>query len=564
MSSLSRSPIEFEMLGIGTVLKRHRLAVPLNQREYSWEERHVHELFQDLADAITSGKQSYFLGAIVLTTGSEGSFEIADGQQRLATTTILLAAIRDYFYSKHDSAMVSDLHSFLHTFVRETRENNPRLRLNVTDHDYFARRVLRDPDDESRVSVSPTQPSHDLLEKAAKLAEQHVEQILRPLSESAKNDHLNRWLDFIENSAQLITLKVPDDTNAYVMFETLNDRGLRVSQSDLVKNYLFSEAETRITEAQDRWSLMNGALEMLEDDDSTITFLRHHLISLSGPVRERDVLERVRDIIRGRTSTIEFLDTLSASAVDYVALQTPTSSKWSSSNLGMSKLIDDLLLLRVTPLRPLMLAVVRNFDYKETQIAFRRFVSWSVRWLVAGGARSGGVETAIGNAAKNVTTRKTNTANELSMAMDAVIPNDSRFELAFRTFTVANHRLARYYLRTLEVIAIHQPEPEWVPNEDRVITLEHVLPQHPGENWPGIESAMHSTYFKRLGNMALLAQTPNADIGNSAFDDKKQVFEASDYILTQEISTEQTWGPTEIEKKQSRFAELAAKAWPLE
>ena len=564
MTALPVSNIEFNMLGIGTVLKRNRLVVPLNQRGYSWEERNVQDLLQDLAEAISSNKQAYFLGAIVLTVGSEGNLEIADGQQRLATTTILIAAIRDYFYFRDDKDMVEDLNSFLRTFVRETRENNPRLILNVTDHEFFTRLILALPDEPSRQSISPTQPSHRLLHRAAELAEQHVANILSPLSESAKIEHLNRWLRFIEDSAQVITLQVPDDMNAYVMFETLNDRGLRVSQSDLVKNYLFSEAATRIAEAQDRWSAMKGALEVLEDDEVTIDFLRHHLISVYGPVRERDVLERIRDNVRGRAPAVEFLNDLSSGAGDYVALQTPTNVKWSGNSMMVRKLIGDLLLLRVTPLRPLMLSVVRNFDSSETVVAFRRFVAWSVRWLVSGGARSGAVETAIGTAAKAVTSGEIKTADALNKALDPVLPNDSRFSLAFRNLTVANHRLARYYLRTLEIACADQKEPEWVPNEDTVITLEHVLPQHPGANWLDIEAAIHSTYYRRLGNMALLAQTPNTDIGNAPFGDKKKVFAASDYHLTKEIATKQDWGPTEIEKRQLELSGLAVKAWPLQ
>ena len=527
------------------------------------EERHVQELFQDLTDAISSGKRTYFLGAIVLTLGGEGNLEIADGQQRLATTTILLAAIRDYYFLKNDQDMVRELHHFLHTFVRETRENNPRLRLNVVDNDFFTRRVLTVPGDDSRENMSPSQPSHHLLEKATALAKQHVKNILSPLSDSAKNDQLNRWLDFIEYSAQIITLEVPDDMNAYVMFETLNDRGLRVSQSDLVKNYLFAEAASRISEAQDRWSSMNGALEILEDDDATINFLRHLLISLYGPVRERDVLERVRANVRGRASAIDFLDTLSSAAGDYVALQTPTNMKWSGNCLRMKKLIHDLLLLRVTPLRPLMISVFRNFAPNEMEVAFRRFVYWSVRWLIAGGARSGRVETAIGTAARKVTSGEITTADALTEALDPALPNDSRFSLAFRNLTVAIPRLARYYLRTLEIVYHDEAEPEWVPNEDTAITLEHVMPQNPGVNWPGIETAIHSTYYKRLGNMALLAESPNADIGNDPFDKKKEGFEASDYQLTKEIANGDVWGPAEIEKRQYRLSELAIKAWPL-
>ena len=303
--------IGFEMLGMGTVLKRHRLVVPLNQREYSWEERHVRERFQDLAEAISSGKQTYFLGVIVLTNGSEGSLEIADGQQRLATTTILLAAIRDYFYNRKDNDMVSDLLAairdyfynrkdndmvsdlgyFLDTFVRETREHNPRLQLNVSDHEFFKNRVLEFPDSILREQARPMRPSHERLQEAAELAEEHVQRILSPLGETAKNDYLNAWISFIEESAQVIVLKVSDDLNAYVMFETLNDRGLRVSQSDLVKNYLFSQATNRIAEAQERWASMNGALETLEDDEATISFLS------PNPPMDRD--GRREDIGRG-------------------------------------------------------------------------------------------------------------------------------------------------------------------------------------------------------------------------------------------------------------------------
>ncbi len=564
MVGLFANQMDFELLGIGTVLKRNRLAVPLNQREYSWIERNVQELFQDLSEAMSSGKQAYFLGVIVLTSGDEDKFEIADGQQRLATTTILLAAIRDYFYNKKDDNMVNYLQDFLQTFVLETREHNPRLHLNVADHDYFRRRVLELPDQLDRLDVTAMQPSHKLLERAAELAAEHVKNVLSPLSEVAQDTYLPSWIKFLENSAQVITLKVPDDMNAYLMFETLNDRGLRVSQSDLVKNYLFSEAPSRLSEAQDRWSSMNTSLDSLDDEDSAINFLRHLLISLYGPVRERDVLERVRGRVRSPAPAIQFLDTLSAAAGDYVALQTPGHIKWSSYGVRLNRVLEELLLLRVTPLRPLMLSVIRNFSQEESEQAMRRFVSWSVRWLTAGGARSGTVENAIGIAAKRVTGKEIDSSDSLSSSMNSVLPSDSTFELAFSNFSVANHKIARYYLRSLESAYHSEPEPEWIPNVDTVITLEHVLPQNPGINWPGIEAAIHSTYYRRLGNMTLLKGSLNSNIGNDPFIEKLKVFGSSEYELTMEITAEQTWGPAEIEKRQARLSKLAVKAWPLD
>ena len=241
--------IGFEHVGIGTALTRHRFVVPLNQREYSWEEEHVLDLFQDLAKAIDGGKLSYFLGTIVLTPGSDGALEVADGQQRLATTSILLGAIRDYFLTRGEDALVTSLETFLFTIVRKTRAIDSRLRLNVDDNEYFRKRILEREGTPARASVTASKPSHHRIDKAAQLAKEHIQRIISPHSESNRVDRLNIWVDFIENSAQVVALSVPDDLNAYVMFETLNARGLRTTQADLVKNYLFSQADDRTDEA---------------------------------------------------------------------------------------------------------------------------------------------------------------------------------------------------------------------------------------------------------------------------------------------------------------------------
>src|SRR5205807_7567912 len=100
MAKNTTGTISFEHKGIGAALSHNRLVVPMNQRDYAWEEEHVQDLFQDFAQAITHG--TYFLGTIVLTHGEQDGPEVSDGQQRLATTTILLAAIRDYLFENNN------------------------------------------------------------------------------------------------------------------------------------------------------------------------------------------------------------------------------------------------------------------------------------------------------------------------------------------------------------------------------------------------------------------------------------------------------------------------------
>ncbi len=87
--------IGFEQLGIGSVLSRNKILLPPNQREYSWTEREVNDLFHDLGKAISDNAPEYFLGSIVAMPRSPGVLEVVDGQQRLATIAILLAAMRD-------------------------------------------------------------------------------------------------------------------------------------------------------------------------------------------------------------------------------------------------------------------------------------------------------------------------------------------------------------------------------------------------------------------------------------------------------------------------------------
>src|SRR5437588_11982176 len=94
--------IGFDQLGLGSVLRQTQLAVGPNQCEYSSSEKEVNQLLQDFAKAIADGEKPYFLGTIVTIPRQNGILEIVDGQQRLATTAILLSSIRDHLKGKED------------------------------------------------------------------------------------------------------------------------------------------------------------------------------------------------------------------------------------------------------------------------------------------------------------------------------------------------------------------------------------------------------------------------------------------------------------------------------
>ena len=561
----STGAIEFEHVGIGTALNRNRLIVPVNQREYSWEKKHVHELFQDFARAIGEHKGSYFLGTVVLTIGKNGASEVADGQQRLATSTILLAAIRDWFVVKKDTLLVNSIENdFLFTVIRETRETVPRLTLNIQDRDFFNKRILSKPKTPERLEAIPTKPSHQQIQHASELAVKYVNDILKPLNPNDRVPTLNRWVEFIQTSAQVIILKVPDDLNAFVMFETLNDRGLKTSQSDLLKNYLFGEADDRITEAQPKWAEMSGLLEAGGDDDILITYLRHVTISLHGYTREREVFETIKNRVQGKSYAIQFLQGLADNAADYVALMNPNHKKWNSFPANIRRSIEALNLLKVVPMRPLMLSVVRKFTPKEAEKSLRLFVSLTVRLFVTRGGRSGGVEEAYGDTAKKITEGTVTTAAGIVGELGKLIPTDVEFKEGFATLRVSQSFLARYLLRSLEQTVKGDAEPELIPNNDPVINLEHVLPQNPDANWPGVPPETCEAYCYRLGNMVLLKASNNSLIGNSPFAAKSPILKASVYKLTSQVGEHASWGSKEIIDRQIALADLALKTWKID
>jgi hypothetical protein len=552
------SEIGFAQLGLGSVLRHNQLTVPPNQRDYAWTEKEVKALFRDFAKSISDGERSYFLGTIVTIPRSNGVLEVVDGQQRLATTAILLSSIGNYLRTR-EKLLAESVDEFLTGIDRINRARIPRLRLNLDDNDFFRRRLLNE-----GPRPEPTKASHRLLHDAFTEADKQIKLIVGVIDEKDHGDLLNHWITFIESKALVVLLRVPNDANAYRMFETLNDRGLRTSQSDLVKNYLFGRAADRVHEVQQKWTFMRGALETMEDDDITITFLRHALTVMYGFVRETDVYERVQSQVRGAQPAVTFTNTLELLANVYVAIHNPEHEKWNAYSDTTRRALEVLNLFDIRPIRALMLAVAHEFPDKEAQRAFRFCVSLGVRLIIASSTRTGTVEEGLAAAAHKVFSGAVATAAALITELDAITPKDLPFKTAFEVGTVSNRKLARYYLRSLEMVAKSESEPWHIPNDDRsIINLEHVLPEKTEGNWPQFSDEQVKLYYKRIGNLCLLRASENSTLKSSSFEIKQPILANSPYVLTQQVGNAQTWTITEITERQKTLAGLALKAWSI-
>lgn len=556
---MADTEIGFAQLGLASILKQNQLIVPPNQRDYSWTEKEVRTLLQDFAKAISAGGGSYFLGTIVTIPRLAGALEVVDGQQRLATTAIMLAAIRDHLRTRDPMIADSIDSEFLTVIDRASRARVPRLRLNLDDNDYFRARVTA-----SVAAPAASRSSHHLIAAAFEEAHEQVKRIVAGFEDKDHGDLLNRWINFMEARSLAVLLRVSNDSDAYRMFETLNDRGLRTSQSDLVKNYLFGRAGERLGEVQQKWAFMRGALETIEDDDITITFLRHALTIIHGFVRETQVYDTVQNIAKAEQPVVTFAGQLETFAHAYVSIHNSEHERWNKYSDATRKAIEVLNLFDIKPLRPAMLAVARNFSDKEAEKAFQFYVSLGVRLMLASSTRTGSVEEGLAAAAHKIFKQEIRSCDELKNDLRGLTPTDGPFVAAFENATVSNRKLARYYVRSMELAAKSEPEPWHIPNDDKsAINLEHVLPEKPEGNWPQFTDEQVKLYYKRIGNLCLMRATDNFTVKSEGFDKKKVLFAKSPYVLTKQIAQASDWSWEEIVARQKTLARIAVKTWPI-
>lgn len=366
------------------------------------------------------------------------------------------------------------------------------------------------------------------------------------------------------DSVKVIWVRVPDDTNAFTIFETLNDRGLSLAITDLLKNHLFGLAGNRLREVQAAWVGMVSALEGLEEENVVLTFLRHYWSSKYGLVREKDLYAGIKKRVNNQSRAASFAAELERNAHIYAAIVNTTDAFWAKYGDSCREHMEVINTLRMIQIRPLILSVLDNFKDADAKAAIRNMVSWSVRFLIHGGLGSGGIETHNCQAAKAIRDKDITSASKLYKRLKTVIPNDAQFRSSFLAASVSKAYLARYYLRAMEQQERGGSDPELVPNANaEVINLEHVLPQTLSPAWSHISADEHLLLFKRLGNLAIMREKINTKAGNDGFTFKRAFYAKSEYRLTSGIASEAKWDRQAIDRRQGHMADLALKTWPL-
>ena len=565
MIDQANTGLTFRESGLAHALTEQVLRVPVNQRAYAWTGDEVETLLDDLYRAFSAADPIYFLGAIVLTPDDQG-LQIADGQQRLATVAIIIAAVRDYLLELDDELGADKYQAdYLLDYDVRSKTQRPKLKLNFEDHEYFLEMVLKRRS-QSEGYNGRIFPSHKLIAAAAETAFTHVRTITAGFPVNERAERLYDWVEFLDASAKVIVIVVPGRVgNAFKMFETLNGRGVEASQTDILKNFLFEKAQEKMSDIHTRWLSMVSQIEDLGQDGLLLKYIRHFWISLNGPTTEAELGEKIEAAVRSERQSVDMVMALDASSRDYVALLTPREHpRWSEFRIDARDCLHTTTVeLRAVQIRPLILAITKNFQAVEARKSFEHCLSWSVRFLIAGGGGGGVLDRHYGMRAMEISKKEITTADQLRERMSDLIPSDSVFQRAFTIATVRVGHLARYYLRALDLHIKGESKPQFVPSEDTAaVNLEHILPVTLSEGWD-IQPEVAATSYRRLGNMVLLGAVDNVKVANNSFSEKRPVYKESPFELTKMVASYETWGPDEIEKQQSEMAKLAPTVWPV-
>jgi hypothetical protein len=529
--------IEFSKDTLGNILvAKKNLRVPVNQRSYAWEDDHVETLCRDLNGAVDSGDDEYFLGTIIaLPLKAEQCVEIHDGKQRLATAMIIVATIRDYYHNHGDIERAQSIASHsLYSKDWKTLAMRPHLQLSAEDNQYFVDRVLRAPTEPERLQAvaNSNKISHERIDRAAKVVAKFVFGITDALPHAKRMKLLQDWLLFLESGARVIWVEVGDQPTAYRVFETMNDRGLRLSEADLIKNYLCALADAHRTEIVHKWHTMTATLDSLgREDGDAVDFIRYLWITEHGHTRRKDLFDALKQEVNSETTALSFAAKLEVRCQDYAAVVSSSHVAWNKYHLEVRSLIGTLRYLGVTQIRPLLMAAFRHFEKKELEKLIKAAVNWSVRCLLAG-VPSGTLEGYYSKGAKDISSGKIRTLDALATEMAALIPADQRFKDSVAVASASTASLSRYYLRRLQMQKDGDVDQQYVPGEGQGITLEHILPVNPGPEWKHIKPDDAKANYNRLGNQALLSGMVNSKLGNVGFGEKKKALKESPFSLT--------------------------------
>lgn len=554
-----------QLLGNGLTYR-----IPPFQRDYSWGEEEWEDLWLDIQSTLPAdGEPAHYMGYLVLQTVDNRVFEVIDGQQRLTTLSlIVLAAMRllkrlisSDVEAKANQIRLTQLQaSYIGYLNPVTLVTQNKLSLNRQNDPYYRDYLvtLTDPLPQRGFPASTL-----MMRKAFEWFERRLNEYTR--ADSDQGRALAQFIETMSDKLFFTVITVADELNAYRVFETLNARGVRLSATDLLKNYLFSvlargqQATGELEELERRWERLVGRL----GSESFPDFLRMHWNSRYSFARQSELFKTIRSRIQSREAVFTLLREMDEDVDTYLALTQPEGSDWPSDWKISAR---ELRLFSVRQPYPMLMAARRRFAEQDFARLLRATVVISFRYNVIGSQHPGEQERLYHEVAKKIHEGTITNVRLAWQDLNRIYRSDAAFradfaEKSIKTTQSRNARIVRYILSKLERqvggIEFDQDSPAY--------TIEHILPQSPDAGWDAFSDRDIDSFIYRLGNMTMLESSRNKDAANKPFAQKRAIYKDSEFHLTKKLADEEEWTPERLAARQrDEMAKLATAIWRID
>lgn len=389
------------------------------------------------------------------------------------------------------------------------------------------------------------------------------------IAQRFKNEDGAKYALFLNNIAgelmMFIQITVQDELNAYTVFETLNSRGIELTSTDLLKNYLFSlvaASETDLRQIKSQWKKIIDTIGLKEFPN----FLRYFLLATRKQITKEYLFKEVKNFVKTGQAVFELLDKLEFYAYNYMALGNADDESWNTDKENRSA-INVLRLFKVIQWKPLLMVGLERLNPADFKRLLQSVLAISYRYNVIAKMQTNEMEKTYSKAAINLYRGESNNIIAILNDIKTLYLKDEDFKSyfslkQFNTNNSTDKKLARYTLYKLES---QENDGNSYDFEIDNGTIEHILPESYPELWHNdfTEEEFERNVFM-IGNMTLLEPVKNSkEAGDKNFDQKKKVYATSKYAITRKILDPQ-WTAQNIKGRQAHLGKLATGTWKVQ
>ena len=539
------------------VSNNRRFIVPKFQRDYSWDMEQWDDLWQDIFTMIEEHDEHY-MGYLVLQTEDEKTYYIIDGQQRFTTIILLiLAAIKNIERFVEADVEKEDnlrrIESLKSMFVGKedpvTLEYDNLLKLNRNNDPFFQEYIVK---------------LSDLKARNLKATEKLMKRCFEFFDQKLKGFRLNgrdyaSFIQTVVDSLYFTMIVVNDEMNAFRVFETLNARGVQLSSSDLLKNYLFSlvdrnhEHQSHIDTLENKWSQLTNNIKA----EKLPEFLRYFWNTQHKSIRANEVFKVIRKDVTVDTQVFQLVNEMIRFSDVYMALMDENDELWEDEETR--HYVGLLNLFRLKQPYSLLMAGKMYLNGADFKKLLKTVIGLCFRYNIICDRNPNDQELPFNSLAVLISNEK-----QVDYALLApIIVEDLEFANAFQeksfSYNSRNAKIIRYILGKIEHFKGSQLD---VRYDEENASIEHILPQNYDEQW-GVDEEKAPRLLGRLGNMCLLERNINRDLQDASFEVKKEAYSRSAYYYAKKISEETLWNENSIVKLQKEMAKAAVSIWKV-